>query len=138
MNIDFNTFRRRRLAQNALCSRNICRQHLQQQDSIHSELILFQYFQKKKASAKFFVQPQYLPRTSSAARFHTLRTYFQVQSWGGSSHLSPFDYCWVLKDNAMYPLMTDLSPAPIEILKMVKCAFKTDCSASLSTCRKNG
>ena len=47
------------------------------------DLLRFQYFHQKVITSKSFVDPQVLLPTSIASRFHSLRTYFQVQQWVG-------------------------------------------------------
>ena len=44
--------------------------------------------------------------------------------------LNPLDWGWNVSDDVMYPRMTDMAPAPKNLLKMVKCYYKTDCSTA--------
>lgn len=95
-------------------------------------------FKKKIATATNFVHPQELPPTSDAAKFYSMRTYYQVQIWLGSTSLLPQDWGWNLKDGQLLPIMCEKAPAPESILKMVKCACKGGCGSNRCSCRKNG
>ena len=101
----------------------------------------FNTFQRKVANATTFVHPKDLPPTSNAAKYHSFRVYLQVQIWLGvnySKHLSPENWGWTVRDRVLYPITTDLPPAPDNILKVVKCGCKGDCASMRCTCRKNG
>ena len=66
--------------------------------------------------------------TSSAAKFHSYyRVYYQVQTWLDNVMLNSLYWGWNVSDDVMYPHMTDMAPAPDNLLKMVKCNCKTDC-----------
>ena len=52
--------------------------------------------------------------------------------------LNPLDWEWNVSDDVMYPRMTDMAPAPDNLLKMVKCNSKTDCRTARCSCKKNG
>lgn len=43
-----------------------------------------------------------------------------------------------MNEGVMYPIMTDLPPAPESILKVIKCGCKGTCSTARCTCKKNG
>ena len=36
--------------------------------------------------------------------------------------MKPTDWGWILKDAMLYPVLTDLPPAPVDILKVIKCS----------------
>jgi len=103
----------------------------------------YRIFQKRLSVAKNFVHPQDVPPTSSASKFHSYRTYLQVQQWLGSkpssaSTFQPTEWGWFLRGECLYPVMTDLPPAPQNILKVVKCGCKGACNSMRCSCRKNG
>ena len=57
---------------------------------------------QKLSSSTSSLQPNKLPPTSSAVKFHSLRTYFQVQEWlhlkeDQSFKLTPVDWGWESK-----------------------------------------
>ena len=54
------------------------------------DALRFRKFVQKVNTSKVVVQVQTLPPTKSAARYHSLRTYFQVQTWLGND-LNPLD-----------------------------------------------
>ena len=44
----------------------------------------------------------------------------------------------MLTDSGYSPILTDLPPAPAELLKIICCDCTTDCSSTRCSCRKNG
>jgi len=85
------------------------------------------------------VEPQTLPPTSTTAKFHSLRVFYQVMEWkGGSEHMDPKDWGWHVLDGRFMPIMTDWPAAPPEILDVVCCSCKKDCSTKKCTCKKHG
>ena len=63
---------------------------------------------------------QTLPPTSAAANFHSLRVYFQILEWKGSGdEISPLEWGWKKSDGKLMPVLTDLPPAPDELMKMI-------------------
>lgn len=90
-------------------------------------------------SSTVAVQPNKLPPTTAAAQFHSKRVYLQVQEW---KHLRPIlrptAWGWELKDNALFPTYTDIAVAPSDLLHVIKCNCKTDCSTERCSCRKHG
>ena len=75
---------------------------------------------------------------SSAAKFHSYRVYYQVQMWLENVMLNLLHWGWNVSDDVMFPRMTDMAPAPDNLLKMVKCKSKTDCRAARFSSKKNG
>ena len=83
------------------------------------------------------VDPSSLPPTSSAAKFHSLRVYLQVQQWRNTQCvLDPCDWGWSKTDNRFFPIEMDIPPAPQELLKVIRCTCKSDCSNRSCTYRK--
>ena len=52
--------------------------------------------------------------------------------------MKPTDWGWILKDSMLYPVLTDLPPAPVDILKVIKCSCMGGCDNMRCSCRKNG
>ena len=52
------------------------------------------------------------------------------------------DWGWRKNDNSLVPIMTDKDPAPIDLLKFIRCncklTTKNPCSSNICTCRKHG
>ena len=80
----------------------------------------------KVATNEVHIRPQTLPPTSSAARYHSMRVYLQVQQWLGVCNMNDTDRGWTTKDENRVPVMTDLPPAPDELLRVIRCNFTTD------------
>ena len=47
------------------------------------------------------------------------------------------DWGWMTKDENLVPVMTDLPPAPDELLRFIRCNCTTDCSTARCNCRKH-
>ena len=67
------------------------------------------------------LDPATLPPTKSSASFHSLRVYLQVQQWKQEKCLlDPECWGWERKCDSLTPIMTDLDPAPMELLKVIR------------------
>ena len=78
-----------------------------------------------------------LPPTSSAAKYHSKRVYLQIQQWKDPKcDLNPKDWGWFVKDGGLFPILTDIEPAPQELLKIIRCSCTSDCSKKTCSCRK--
>ena len=98
-------------------------------------------YNQKLSTCSTTFHPCNLPPTSSAAKFHSQRTYFQVQDWmnlDGDLNLDPFEWGWEDSGGILLPILTDEVIAPEQILNGVKCKCKTDCLSALCSCRKHG
>ena len=96
-------------------------------------------FAQKAATSTTYVYACSIPPTAAAARQHSLRVYLQLQTWiGRSETLNPKDWGWEMINNMYQPIYTDQLPAPADLLKVIRCACKGDCSTFRCTCRKNG
>ena len=90
------------------------------------------------------VEPERLPPTERTAFFHSLRVHQQVVVWAklANNALVPQEWGWKLKSNILSPIMTDLDPAPENLLKFIRCKCKVSsrnpCGTNLCMCRKNG
>ena len=103
------------------------------------DLLRYKRYCDKVASSTSHVQPQTLPPTSAAAKYHSFRVYYQIQEWKGTeARLLPQDWGWKESDGRLIPVTTDLDPAPIEILRVIRCNCQTDCSTMRCSCKKHG
>jgi hypothetical protein len=94
-------------------------------------------FSEKVLTTTSFVKPETMPPTSAAAKFHSLRTYHQVQAWKGNK-LNPLEWGWDVRDGIMIPRKTDLLPAPQALLELIRCKCKSGCHTMRCSCRKVG
>eukprot|EP00745_Piridium_sociabile_P030469 TRINITY_DN50548_c0_g2_i3.p1 TRINITY_DN50548_c0_g2~~TRINITY_DN50548_c0_g2_i3.p1 ORF type:complete len:545 (+),score=119.14 TRINITY_DN50548_c0_g2_i3:414-2048(+) len=99
-------------------------------------------YMQKIATSVVSLHPKKLPPTSSAAKFHSMRTYFQVQEWlhlsQDSCHLEPQDWGWEVQNGVMFPVLNDIDVAPEALLHVVRCNCVTECQTARCTCRKHG
>ena len=83
---------------------------------------------------------QRLPPTERAAFFHSLRVHLQVMISKslGQCQYDPCSLGWEMKNGVLAPVMTDLNPAPEELLEFIQCKCKVTsmnpCSTSLCCC----
>lgn len=77
-----------------------------------------------------------LPPTTDAAKYHSWRTYHQLQKWLGVEK-NPCDWGWETSEQGLMPVTMCAEPAPQTLLKMMACKCKKGCLASC-TCRKAG
>ena len=108
------------------------------QSSVSLDTLRYTTFASKVSSATTHLQVHSLPPTCAAARFHSQRTYLQVQLWSGNQVLKPEDWGWKLKDSYLLPVTTNMPPAPPGLLSIIRCGCKTGCGTKTCTCRKNG
>ena len=94
---------------------------------------------EKVAKSLNRVEARSLPPTSAAARYHSYRVYLQISQWK-SPHctLREESWGWKVTESGFVPILTDRPPAPADLLKIIRCDCKTDCSSGCCTCRKNG
>ena len=85
-------------------------------------------------------QAERLPPSESAARFHAMRVHLQAVIWGtlGACVINPTDWGWKLQRNMLLPIQIDGEVAPKDILRVVRCKCKSNCSSGLCSCRKHG
>ena len=51
--------------------------------------------------------------------------------------MQPEEWGWKIINGKLLPVMTDLSPAPENILQMIGCTSIADCGTTRFTCRKH-
>ena len=94
-------------------------------------------FQKKLSSSTKAILPEHLPPTSDAARFHSLRAYYQVQTWKGKT-LPVDEWGFVRRGKYLLPKLMSKLPAPSNLMKLIKCNCSTGCNLKgRCSCRKN-
>ena len=94
---------------------------------------------EKVAKSLNRVEPRSLPPTSAAAKFHSYRVFLQICQWKNPHcTLKEESWGWKVTESGFVPILTDLPPAPAELLKIIRCDCTTDCSSGHCTCRKNG
>ena len=77
----------------------------------------YKRFCEKVATTTMCIRPQTLPPTSAAAKYHSLRVYYQIQEWKGcSAEMQPLEWGWKKVEGKLMPVLTDLPPAPDELL----------------------
>ncbi len=90
------------------------------------------------------LRPERLPPTERGAFQHSLRVHLQVMIWKSLNvvHMEPCELGWFVENGRLSPVMTDMAPAPYDLLKYVRCKCKTSStnpySINLSSCRKSG
>ena len=94
-------------------------------------------FHQKVSTNTQYVSPEKLPPTSNASKFHSYRTYHQVQSWRGNV-LSAEDWGWSSTSSGLYPIKLSKSPAPDQLLNIMRCNCTGTCNSRACTCFKNG
>ena len=96
------------------------------------------------ASTTVPLKPERLPPTENAARYHMYRTHLQVMQWKSllNCDINPQEWGWKLIDDHFVPIATDLTAAPDDLLKIIRCKCKTEtkhpCSTQSCTCLKHG
>ena len=81
----------------------------------------------RKLGGKSAVKPQSLGPTSDATAQHSPRVYHQVQAWQGRD-LIPEEWAWILANGKLMPVKITLPPAPQELLKIIRCTCKVECT----------
>ena len=97
----------------------------------------YKKYLRKVVTQKKAVQPYMLPPTCAAAKHHSLRVYHQVAVWKSlldSTNEDPTNWGWQLVNNILHPVFTDIAPAPEDLLKIIFCKCKSDCSSLRCVC----
>ena len=96
----------------------------------------FRKFSERVALSTGFVHVHTLPPTSDASKYHSMRTFIQVQQWIHSDcDLDPNDWGWRVRDDRFEPCMADLPPAPDALLLVIRCNCGTDCDSRRCSCK---
>lgn len=78
-----------------------------------------------------------LPPTEGAAKEHSLRSYWQLQSWLGNKK-NPLNWGWKPYMVGISPKYTDEKLIPDELLKKICCGCSKGCGSMQCGCRKHG
>ena len=72
------------------------------------------------------LRPERLPPTERAAFQHCLGVHLQVMIWKSPNvvHVEPCECGWFVENGRLSPVMTDMTPAPNDLLKYVRCKCK--------------
>lgn len=100
--------------------------------------IRYMMFCSKVASGTTFIQVHSLPPTSSATKYHSLRTYLQVQQWTGNDTLVPGQWGWKIVDNQMVPPCTAHLPLFLPSFCALSAVIASVTVTKRCTCRKQG
>ena len=93
----------------------------------------------KVATSLTQVDPKVLPHTSAAAKFHSRQVFLQTNQWKDPQcDLLAEEWGRVRKDTGLHPVLTDMPPAPAELLKIIRCYCTTDCATARCTCKRHG
>ena len=69
----------------------------------------------------------------------TARVFLQINQWKDPEcDMAAEDWGWTLTETGLCPTMTEMAPAPSELLKLIRCSCATDCASARCTCRKHG
>ena len=99
----------------------------------------YRRFCEKVSKGTAAVEPQSLPPTSGSSKYHSLRVYYQVMEWKDACiNMRPEDFGWNVVDGRYLPIQTDQPAAPSELLDVICCSCKKDCTTRRCTCRKYG
>ena len=82
----------------------------------------------KKLGGKSAVKPESLGPTSYATGKHSERVYHTVQGWCGND-LPPEQWGWEILNGIYIPVQMTKPSAPDELLKIIRCARKVECTA---------
>ena len=82
----------------------------------------------KKLGGKSAVKPKSLGPTSDATGKHSERVYHTVQGWRGND-LPSEQWGWEILNGIYIPVQMTKPPAPDELLKIIRCARKVECTA---------
>lgn len=101
------------------------------------DTLRYRLFCEKANKSSSHVRPEQLPPTNSAAKNHSYRVYHQICAWK-NIHLNAEEWGWILKRGKFHPITTERNPAPLHLLKVIRCNCKTDCLSMKCSCRKLG
>lgn len=104
-------------------------------DNDNLDDLRYRLFTRSVTTAK--LQLARLPPTMDAAKYHSLRTYQQVQAWLGNE-LLPSLWGWSITTRGVLPISTTRNAAPDDILKIVSCKCSKGCSTGSCSCKKAG
>lgn len=97
----------------------------------------YQKYNEKIATETSNVLAKRLPPTEAATAYHSLRTYYQIQSWmEQNKELNPLEYGWQETNNHFAAISTNLPPAPSHLLSAIRCGCKGFCDTKRCNCKE--
>ena len=81
------------------------------------------------------VHAESLPPTSGSTKHQSLRTFHQIMTWK-NIYLDPEKYGYKLIMGKLRGVITEMEPAPPELLKTIFCNCTTGCERKTCTCKK--
>ena len=76
-------------------------------------------------------------RPCCLAKYHSFHVYFQIQEWkDNASEMQLTAWAWKDCDGKLMSVLTNLPPAPDELLKIITCNCHTDCNSMRCTSKK--
>ena len=99
----------------------------------------YKLYCRKVAASKKVLDTKALPPTSNAAKYHSFRVNCQVQEWKEVT-CDPTLWGWTSKQGGLVAIQKapNAEAAPKELLSVIRCCCKGDCSTQRCTCRKHG
>ena len=104
------------------------------------EALRIRKFKDKVVKSTTCVEILNLPPTLDAAQYHIYRAFYQAKCWMSKNEecsLKAVDWGWQILQGRLFPRTMDCQPAPDNILKLIHCQCKGDCSTARCSCRKN-
>ena len=105
------------------------------------ETLQFNQYMEITCRSKTAIKSQSLPPAERVTYYHSLRVHLQIMRKAlMSTNADPLGWGWKVYQNFFAPIMTDLEPAPKELLNFVRCNCKTTSQNTCGTnpCQKNG
>ena len=101
--------------------------------------LITRFITRSLSSSTSHIEPKNLPPTAAAAKFHSYRIFLQICQWKDlACDLEPSLWGWAQTVGGLFPITTDLPPAPEDLLKIIRCNCTTDCSSGSCSCQKYG
>lgn len=99
----------------------------------------YQKFKEKIVTETSNVVAKRLPPTEAATSYHSLRVFYQIQMWmGQNKKLNPLGYGWQERNNRFTSILTNLPPAPSQLLSAIRCGCKGACDSRRCNCKESG
>jgi hypothetical protein len=85
-------------------------------------------------------QTEKLPPSDDAARLHSKRAHLQAVLWEklGTTNICVTDWGWKVINSKLIPTQLEGPVAPENLLSVVRCQCRKDCSSASCSCRKHG
>ena len=104
------------------------------------EALRIRKFKDKVVKSTTCVEILNLPPTLDAAQYHIYRAFYQAKCWMSKNEecsLKAVDWGWQILQGRLFPRTMDCQSAPENILNLIQCQCKGDCSTARCSCRKN-